>query len=107
MAWLTSILFLSPVSLPFSLCGTSAAAEHQRCSRAKKKNNVSGPVRPITGAVNNRLWSAPAGLACLLFCVLPALPSGQTSVIWRTERQIYFKDWRALGIPFLSVGVKG
>jgi hypothetical protein len=43
-------------------------------------------------------WLAPAGLACLLFCILPALPSGQTSVIWRTEWQIYYKEWRALGI---------
>jgi hypothetical protein len=27
-----------------------------------------------------------------------ALLSGQTSVVWRMERQIYYKEWRALGM---------
>jgi hypothetical protein len=72
----------------------------QSTSAAAEQNKTTMPV--VLSLVNNRLWSTPAGLTSLLFCVLPALPSGQTSVIWRTERQIYFKEWRALGIGVLT-----
>jgi hypothetical protein len=94
MARLTSILFLSCILRFPSLFIVPHQRYHQQAPQQSTSERFSRAKQ------NNRLWSAPAGLACLLFCVLPALPSGQTSVIWRPERQIYFKEWRALGISF-------